>query len=79
MPFNPINTAPTDGTRILARVQVTGFVPERHGSPFRVHTPIGSRWVEARFYDGRWQEWRGRENYQHPDTLVLLEWTELPC
>ncbi len=73
-----MNTAPTDGTRVLIKAVVTGYVPERRGSHFRVHKPIGSRWVECRYIDGAWQEWCGVEDRRVLGTIEPIEWAPLP-
>lgn len=70
--------APTDGTRVLIKAEVIGFVPERHGSHFRVHKPIGTRWVECHFKGGRWQEWAGTANRESPKEITPLAWAPLP-
>jgi hypothetical protein len=67
-----MSTAPTDGTRVLIQHQVYKWVPERHGSPFRVHKPDGTQWVECWFEDGKWRESETR-------TITPLAWADLPC
>lgn len=71
-----MQTAPTDGTRVLVKATVFGFVPDRHG--FRSHKPVGTRWVEGRYHDGRWQEWCGRADRQSTALIQPIEWAELP-
>jgi hypothetical protein len=74
--MEPMETAPTDGTRVLIQAVCYGFVPNRQG--FRSHRAIGSRWVECRFKDGRWQEWVGTDNRQSTATVTPLAWAPLP-
>lgn len=66
--------APTDGTHVLIKAEVLGFVPERRGSHFRVHKPVGTRWVECEFKDGEWQECHATV----PRTIKPLAWAPLP-
>lgn len=73
-----MHDAPTDGTRVLIKSEVIGFVPERHGSPFRVHKPIGTRWVECWFHNGVWEEWTGRPGYPATREIKPLDWAPLP-
>lgn len=73
-----MHDAPTDGTRVLIKATVFGFVPERHGSSFRIHKPVGTRWVECRFHDGRWQEWCGTANRQSTAAIQPIDWAPLP-
>lgn len=72
----PMASAPTDGTHVLVKATVFGFVPDRQG--FRSHKPIGSRWVECRYHDGRWQEWAGRLDSQSTASIQPIKWAPLP-
>lgn len=74
-----MDNAPKDGSRVLIQAVCYGYVPERQGSHFRMHKPIGNRWVECRWVDGRWQEWLGREDRWCTGTITALAWAPLPC
>jgi hypothetical protein len=76
MTEQPMGTAPTDGTRVLIKAVVYGFLPDRQG--FRSHRAIGSRWVECRYLAGCWQEWDGRMDRQTSATITPLAWAPLP-
>lgn len=74
-----IVTAPMDGTRILVQSEVQHYVAlyDRPNS-FKTWKPVGTQWVEARYHQGRWQEWCGTEATTSTCTLKPPQWKPLP-
>lgn len=70
----PMETAPTDGTRILVRAEVWHYDTYGTGG-WRL---TGRRWLEA-WHDGdRWQEWCGAKRVKCNGTVVPTAWAENP-
>lgn len=74
-----IVTAPTDGTRVLVQAEVQHYVSASHRpNAFKTWKPVGTKWVEARYCQGRWQPWCGTAASWSTDTLNPLQWKPLP-
>lgn len=60
-----METAPRDGTHILVKYIVTHYVRER-GRPGEYHfgeyRPVGHKWEEFWFVDGKFQTWSGTDS-----------------
>ncbi|WP_395601176.1 hypothetical protein AB4P95_30155 (plasmid) [Pseudomonas sp. A1437] len=61
-----METAPRDGTHILVKYIVTHYVREPRPSPFGgfghgEYRPVGHKWEEFRFVDGKFQTWSGTD------------------
>lgn len=73
----PMDTAPTDGTRVLIHTEVHHYSADRYQiCAWRV---IGTQWLEARFKDGKWAEWCGNEKTSSNNTIHPIEWAPLPA
>lgn len=67
----PMETAPTDGTRVLVRDEVWHYVDGRW-------LKVGHQWVEA-WHDGeRWQEWCGTKRTKSTNSVKPTAWAEKP-
>lgn len=72
----PMDTAPTDGTRVLIHTEVYHYSADRYGvCDWR---KIGTQWLEARFTDSKWVEWCGNEKTSSTNTLNPIEWAPRP-
>ena len=68
-----MSTAPRDGTRILIKCQMFGYVRE-----LGRYTPCGTKWQECRFLDGKWSEWCGNSRTQSTSSIDPFGWAPLP-
>lgn len=73
----PMDTAPTDGTRVLIHTEVHHYT-RSHRVPFSAWRKVGTQWLEARFKDGKWVEWCGNDKTNSTGTLHPIEWAPLP-
>lgn len=72
----PMDSAPTDGTRILIHTEVHHYSADRY--QICAWRMIGSQWLEARFLEGKWVEWCGNEKTKSTNVLHPIEWAPLP-
>lgn len=76
----PMASAPMDGTRILVQTEVHHYGPlYRRPNSLKGWKSVGTRWVEARFYEDRWQEWCGTAATICTGTLHPMHWRPVPC
>lgn len=68
-----MDTAPTDGTRILIKCQVKHYSMSAHR-----YTVAGTQWQECHFSKGKWAEWCGNSYTQSTSTIEPLGWVSLP-
>jgi len=69
----PMDTAPTDGTRVL-------ILNRQHGYDSKLfrYVPHGEAWVECYFVNGKWEEWCGSFKITSSATIDPIEWAHLP-
>ena len=69
----PMETAPTDGTRVL-------ILNRQHGYDSKLYryVPHGEAWVECYFTNGKWEEWCGSFKITSSATIDPIEWAHLP-
>lgn len=74
-----MDTAPTDGTRILVQTEVWSYVRlyDRPNS-FKGWKRTGEKWLECRYHDGQWREWCGDPYTQSTEVIRPIQWRELP-
>ena len=65
--------APRDGKRVLIRTRLYFYSRQTNG-----FAPGGTRWIEAWFKDGRFQEWCGCPEIRSSETLHPIEWLPAP-
>lgn len=65
--------APKDGTRILVLSEITEALP----NSFKTKV-IGSKWVEAWYYENRWALWCGAPDRRCTEFLQPIGWMPLP-
>lgn len=68
-----MSTAPRDGTRILIKCQIFGYVRE-----LGRYTPHGTKWQECRFHGGKWAVWCGNSRMQSTESVDPFGWAPLP-
>lgn len=72
-----MDTAPTDGSRILAQVQLYSYKQGENG--FSAFHAAGTRWVECRMHENAWEEWSGGDYLESSGRRVhALMWMPLP-
>lgn len=78
MKWQPIETAPKDGSRVIVRTPVFAW-----NSDICQHVAVGHRCVEARFCVGlngpaKWHEWRGNDKIFSTEAIIAEAWIPVP-
>ena len=57
--MQPMDTAPRDGTHILIKYVVTQYTDGNGRHRFKDYRPVGHKWAEFWFVDGKFEPWSG--------------------